>query len=134
MFKRVAFVLVVCSCVGIAFGAAVKIKSFVTFAPEPLEADGMAILNYAAGQGKTIVQIIVSDFSPETTYDLVLISRDGTQRTTGFDVFTTDGNGHGTYHGSIPFDVSSRDVELYVSPDATLTEDELRAIGLNPDA
>ena len=134
MFKRVAFVLVVCSCVGIAFGAAVKIRSFETFDPEPCDADGMTILNYAAGQGKTIVQIIVSDFSPETTYDLVLVSRDGTQRTTGFDVFTTDGNGHGTHHGSVPFDVSSRDVELYVSPDATLTEDELRAIGLNPDA
>ena len=53
MFKRVAFVLVVCSCVGIAFGAAVKIRSFETFDPEPCDADGMTILNYAAGQGKT---------------------------------------------------------------------------------
>ena len=133
MFKRVAFVLVVCSCAGIALGAAIKIRSFTTFDPEPLDADGMAILNFAAGQGKTIVQIIVSDFSPETTYDLRFVSRDGTQKTTSIDAFTTDGNGHGTYHGSIPFDISHRDVELYVSPDVSLDPDELRAIGWNPE-
>lgn len=125
MLKRIAFVLVVCAVVGVAYGAAVKIRSFETYSPESLDADAMAILNYASGNDKTIVQIIMSDFTPGATYDLRLT--DGVNERLDFDAITTDEHGHATYHNEFSGDVSTFDVELYFSSDSTL-----RAFGDNP--
>ena len=82
MLRRVTFLMAVCMCVGSAFGAANKIRYFT---PSPVQVaesvaalgaeadpDGMAILNYAAGADKTIVQVIVSDMTPNLTYHVRL--------------------------------------------------------------
>lgn len=71
-FNRVWSVLVVCAVVGVAFGAARKITAFQTFDPEPPAADGMAIINYVAGQDKNIAQVILSDFTPNEYYVVVV--------------------------------------------------------------
>lgn len=123
MLRRVTFVLTVLACVGIAYAAANKIRSFETYAPEPADADGMAILNYVSGQDETVVQVIISDFTPEQNYDLVITN--GIVSLTTFDALTTDHNGHGTFHGTFFFDKSTWDVELYV-------DGSLRARGINP--
>lgn len=134
MFKinRLGCALLLCTCAGIAYAGANKISSFMTFDPEPLAADGMAILNYVAGQNKTIVQIIVSDFTPHKTYGVRLT--DGVNHNDSLAAFETDESGHGTFHNVIPGDFSTRDVELYVDVDGDLNfqDDELRAHGDNP--
>lgn len=134
MFKinRLGCALMLCTCAGIAYAGANKIRSFETFHPEPLAADGMAILNYAAGQNKTIIQIIVSDFTPHETYGVRLT--DGANHSNFLEAFVTDESGHGTFHSVIPGDKSTRGVELYVDAngDANFQDNELRAQGYNP--
>ncbi len=135
MSKRTVYLavasVVVLVLAGVAYGAANKIRWFTTYDPEPGSADGMAILNYASGANKTIVQIVVSNFTPGETYDLRIT--DGSQKWDTDDVFTTDQHGHGTLHWTFPFgDISTWDVELYVSDDVNYEPGELRAFGDNP--
>ncbi|MCH7814417.1 MAG: hypothetical protein IID40_10405, partial [Planctomycetes bacterium] len=115
---------VVCACVGTAYGGAKKIRFFTPTQAQIDESlaalgpdadpDGMAILNYAAGADKTIVQIIVSDMTPLLTYSLRLT--DGTNDVVVSDAFTTDEDGHGTFHQEFPAaDISTYNVELFVS-------------------
>jgi hypothetical protein len=132
--------------VSAAYGAAVKIKTFDVFAPEDtVNADGMAILNYVAGNDKTIVQLIVSDFTPDTVYGVLLT--DGLLNLEIPDAFMADENGHGNFHEEIPsLDASGFDIELYVDDGVTCNlcvdgdrdgdgfvfeAGELRAIGEN---
>ena len=127
MLKRIAFVLVVCTCVSVAFGAAVRITAFEIFDPEDkANANVMAILNYVSGQDKTIVQIIMSDFTANEGYWLSI----GSFTSLGPVIFT-DEYGHATFHSEILFgDKSGSDVELYVDDNeyiGTLEPDELRA-------
>jgi len=133
MLKRIAFVLVVCAVVGVAYGAAVKIRWFDNIAEPNQDADGMAILNYVSGQDETIIQIILSDFEPNRT---------------GFDAYTaefvspnqplsptadieTDSHGHGTLHITYAGGWSDSDIYIYVDFDDPVNK-ELRARGYNP--
>lgn len=126
MLKRIAFVLVVCTCVSVAFGA-VRITDFMMF-DESDTADAMAILNYASGQDKTIVQIMVSDFTPNEGYSLKIGGI-----TSLSPVIFTDGHGHGTLHQEFFGDRSTDAVELFVdlSRNGRMDAGELRAIGFN---
>ncbi len=95
--RRIACAVFLCTLVGVALGGAVKIRSFdVDYSFEGLDADGMAILNYPLGQTETIVQIIISDFTPETLYYWRLISPSHCLTPGG--TIQTDKNGHGTVH------------------------------------
>ncbi len=121
-------VMIMCAYVGTANGKAKKIKFFEASAEQIVESeaafgveadpDGMAILNYVAGADKTIVQIIVSDMTPLLTYSLLLT--DGADGVEVIDAFTTDDEGHGTFHQEFPgVDISTSHVELFVG-DAVL--------------
>ena len=115
-------------CVGFAFGAAKKIRAFVPTAAECAEADGMAILNFS-NDGKTIIQIIISDFTPNTSYDLQLVTPGGLILSAG-GVLVTDDKGHATAHMvANGLDVSDSDIFIYTDlgvPDLEI----LCAVGL----
>lgn len=70
--KMMACLLVVGALVAVSYGGARKIKALQTFSPEPVNADGMAFINYVAGQDKVIAQVILSDFTPDTQYVVVI--------------------------------------------------------------
>ena len=123
MLKRIAFVLVVCAVVGVAFGAATKIRWFANIAEPNPDADGMTILSYVQGQDNIVAQVILSDLVPNTQY-VVALRWPGTwelvegtdevllQATLnppwppsfGFPIsaanLEADSKGHLTYHGS----------------------------------
>ncbi|HUU82782.1 MAG TPA: hypothetical protein VM243_04680 [Phycisphaerae bacterium] len=122
MLKRVTFVLVVCACIGVAYGGANKIRFFTPSAEQVAESvaalgadadpDGMAILNYAAGADKTIVQIIVSDFTPSLAYSLKLLQ--GGSEIVLPDALMTDENGHANFHREFAGDISTYNVEFFL--------------------
>ena len=126
MFKvrRWVCLALVCALVGVAYGAARKIRSFTPFAPELATADGMAILNHTGnGDDRTIVQIVLSGFTPFTTYDIGMIPPgvDPNIRELGLggigiaiDAITTDENGNGTFHLVSPGDDTSSNVGVYL--------------------
>ena len=135
MLRRVAFVLVVCSCVGIAFGAATKIRWFDNVAEPNPEADGMAILNYVQGQDNIMAQIILSDLLPNTPYVITLRDPD-TWHLEGTDAVVDNGffpisagtsgelvsnnQGHLTFHSeTVPGsgDFSGSDVLVFLLSD-----------------
>jgi hypothetical protein len=136
-FNRVVCVLAIGLIVTAALGAAVKIKWFYTYEPNP-DADGMAMLNYVQGQDETIVQIVVSDFEayrdctlPEcadgtVAYTVKLVGSAAGTCTFGRSLVTNQ-HGHGTFHSTVPYpgDYSDADVEIYLGA-------ELRAEGFNP--
>ncbi len=80
------------------------------------DADGMAILNYVAGQDKTVVQVIVSDFKGDPTLNGRYFVR--LNPGSGFDIGTfqvgPQGNGH--FHGEVSGDQSGSNVELWAQP------------------
>jgi hypothetical protein len=153
-FNKLVCAVVVCAFVGVAFGAAVKIKCFDYLAEPNLDADGMAILNYVQGQGETILQLVVSDFEPDrdcdwlegpctesnVAYDVVLRKPGGDCQVSGqcvemFKMLKTDQHGHGTLHWTLhPFydNFTDADVEIYVGYKQTGIPEVLRAIGYNP--
>ena len=127
-FNRLVVSVLLVGVAAVAWGA-VKIPSFViedsflacdeaTVIPITLDADadGMAILNYVAGQDKTVVQVITSDFKGDPIlngrYFVRLNPGDG------FDIGTflvgSQGNGH--FHGEVPGDSSGSNVELWAQP------------------
>ena len=141
MLKKSVLLLVVCTCVSVAFGAANKIKEFQTFDPEPEGADGMAILNFT-GNNQTIFQLMLSDFSPTTGYDYFLVTpgavltdvTDGpvekwqvqqsgpnkrSMPSSAGGFLVTNGQGHLTFHTSISGDflgdISNYDVLLFAN-------------------
>ncbi len=127
-FDRLVVTVMLVGVAAVAWGA-VKIPSFaladswlacdeVTVVPITLDADadGMAILNYVSGQDKTVVQVIVSDF----TGDPVLNGRYFVRLNPGdgFDIgtFLVDSQGNGHFHGEVPGDSSGANVELWAQP------------------
>jgi len=100
-FNRVVCALAVCVAVGAALGAAVKIKVLDTsMGLEGPDADGMIILNYNQGQDETIVQLAITNFTPNTNYLFTLESASHCLRPGG-GVITND-QGHATLHMTIP--------------------------------
>ena len=75
MFRsiRIPCALSVCLLVGAALGA-VRIPAFTISDAAPAAASGMGILNYVAGQNKTIVQVILNGFEPEVFYKARFVS------------------------------------------------------------
>ena len=126
-FRRLLCVVLVCALVGVAYAGARKIRSFTTW-NEPEDADGMAILNVADSQG-LVIQIIVSGFTPNTTY-LAAVS-DGGDNDYFLDVFTTDDNGNGRFHYKLSTLFPWPNVRLYHCVGDTNPVCELRAQG-NP--
>ena len=123
-FNRLVLTLVLVGVAAVAWGAVTKIPSFVVedaytdcitgdsiaLDMDP-DADGMAILNYAAGADKTIVQVIVSDFTgaPLDRF-IVRLNPD-----VGYDLgtFAVDSQGNGHFHGEVSGDVSDSNIELW---------------------
>lgn len=131
-FNRLVCVLFVCSLVSIVYAGAVRIPSFTVFEGETgADPDGMAILNYASGQDKTVVQIIVSDFTPNTSYDVQLVGSDGSTKNFG-GVLNTDENGHGNAHiVCVCGDRTDNDILIYFDLGGEV--EDLRAEGVNPN-
>ncbi len=101
-FNRIVCVLLLCSAVGVAFGAATKIRAFIAMpGVESGDADGMCIINYNSGQDATIVQIVITDFQPYTVYDLEL-STDLWPSAKSIGVLETNDKGRATAHFEIP--------------------------------
>lgn len=131
-FDRLVLTVMLVGVAAVAWGA-VKVPSFVieesrlgcalpgeepAVIPINLDpsADGMAILHYAPGKGKTIVQVIVNGFTGDSNllgrYFVRLYPGDG------FDIgtFLVDSQGNGHFHGEVSGDSSGSDVELWAEP------------------
>ena len=150
-FRRWVCLALVCAMVGVAYGAARKIRSFTPYAPESVDADGMAILNLSSGNNfgsdvKTILQLVLSDFTPNTTYHIGLIPPgvspfpDGNGQVPGAGIgapITTDEHGNATSHGDGGGDITSWNIAIYLPFEipqldgSRLVAYELRALG-NP--
>jgi hypothetical protein len=136
MFKVRRFVCLalVCALVGVAYGAAHKISSFVPQGSELATADGMAILNFAQGtggplgtDGKTILNIMITGFTPFTTYDVEFRSPTAGSWISG-GVLVTDEDGDAKFKDEFPMlDISDSDVYIYLYGTSGA---DLRAIGL----
>jgi hypothetical protein len=126
-FRRLLCVVLVCALVGVAYGAARKIRSFTPMGYELATADGMAIVNVANGglnYPKTIFQVVLSGFTPNTLYDVGIVpygaspypdpigQLDGVWKFNG--ALTTDENGNGTWHGETPTDHGSANIAIYL--------------------
>ena len=128
-FRRLLCVVLVCALVGVAYGAARKIRSFTPMGAENATADGMAILNLADGGvdgARTIIQVVLSDFTPDTTYIVGIVPPwapspypdEIGQFPYGvwpfIDAITTDQNGNGTLHVQVPGDMSLSNIAVYL--------------------
>ncbi|MGB2984551.1 MAG: hypothetical protein WBE26_01600 [Phycisphaerae bacterium] len=102
-FNRLALVLAVCVCVGIALGAAIKIKDITPYAGTEEAAtggDGMAIFNYHPGNNETEATVAITDFVPGVRY--------GTWVIPGGEVNVRENAnpaGNANWHGSFGFDL-----------------------------
>jgi len=152
-FRRWVCLALVCAMVGVAYGAARKIRSFTPMGAELATADGMAILNLADGGvdgQRTILQVVVSGFTPNSTYYVGVCLppippyfpgtsclADEIGQSTAWIItdpaMTTDEDGSGTFHYQFPGDHSSANVGIYLrNPDGTIPAGGyLRALG-NP--
>lgn len=128
MTRRSVSILAVLICASVVYAGANKIRGFTPVGGENPEADGFAILNYAAGENKTIVQIILSDFTPNTTYDIEIADFPGAFIQ---DELVTDDKGKATLNTQFPTDFSGSDLNLVLNG-GEVTE-ELRAVGFNPN-
>jgi hypothetical protein len=134
-FRRLVCLALVCALVGVAYGAAHKISSFVFQGSELATADGMAILNFAQGtggpngtDGKTIQHIMITGFTPFTSYDVEFRSPTQGSWFAG-SILVTDERGDADFKGYFPgLDISDSDIYIYVNMGRP--EQELRAIGL----
>lgn len=134
-YRRLLCAVLVCALVGVAYGAAKKIRSFTPRGTELATADGMAILNFAQGSGggnwadsKTIIHIAITGFTPLTTYDVKFESP--TQGTSyGYAILVTDENGDAQFKDYVPgIDISDSSLSIYVN--LSVAGEELRAVGL----
>ncbi len=152
-FRRLLCAVLVCALVGVAYGAATKIRAFENVA-EPGDADGMAIMSYNQGQNYTTNQIILSGLLPNTEYVIVVDEPDGWCRSSGgvkFDdnfviisagdslaLQIADNNGHLTLHAdAFGGDYSNSDVFVFLLSDWPVPfvvnqEIPVRMIGCNP--
>jgi len=130
MFKVRRFVCLALVCVmaGIAYAGATKIRSFTTF-NEPAEADGMAIINVAQGQG-LVVQLILTGFSPNTSYVQALYDDASDSEYNAFGEFFTDDNGHANLHFTVSTLAPWPNLRLYHCVGDVNPVCELRAQGI----
>ncbi|UCC29161.1 MAG: hypothetical protein JSU86_13275 [Phycisphaerales bacterium] len=138
-FNRLVCVLLVGTCVGVAFAAAVKIKAFtpegVNGLAENPYCDGMAVLNHHPGNNATEVQVAVTDFLPDTVYGVMLEAGGFCGGFSNPEAFMTNANGNGHYHHSVPYDCSQAPVITIYRWDGDVnsiwdvSEDEIRAVG-----
>ena len=147
--NRLGAMLLLVAFVGVAWGAATKIPSFVVedtwgtcfgecsdtgfscsegscaspaicegvgdqfpFGLDPDAADGMAILNYVPGTDTTIVQVIVSDFTPGPSVLNELIVSLGHDEDLDVGRFTIGAQGNGNFHGEMPGNLTGATVTL----------------------
>ena len=124
-FDRLVLTVMLVGVAAVAWGA-VKIPSFLLeefretcVGSSRIEldanADGMAILNYVSGPNKTIVQVIVSDFTGDPKLNglyLVMIGDDDIGR------FLVDSQGNGHFHGDVSGDRSGSNVTIWAEPGA----------------
>lgn len=68
----------------------------------PSSASGRVIFNDVKGAEKVVVQANVWDMEPETTYELH-VAVHGVEPIHNFGTFTTDEDGDGSLHASVPF-------------------------------
>ncbi len=130
-----AFLVLLCAAV--TFGAAVKVRAIpaagVNGLAENPDADGMAILNYHSGNNATEVQVIISDFLPNTTYGVKV--EGGISGFSDPIAITTNAKGNGNYHNSTNFDITTNaTVTIYIwdgdiDSIFEISADELRAEG-----
>ena len=100
-FNRLVCVLAVCAVVGVAFGAAVKIKAITPVGEGVTEnpnGDGMVIMNYHPGHNRTEITAAITDFLPDTDYKVDVIPG------VTFSV-TTNPAGNANDHGALSFDI-----------------------------
>ena len=137
-FNRLVCVLLVGTCVGVAFAAAVKIKAFTPAGPGLIDnpdCDGMAILNYHPGNNATELQVAVTDFLPDTLYGLKLEAGGICGGFSNPEAFMTNVNGNGHYHHSAPYDCTEAPViTIYIwdgeiGSEWDVTVGEIRAVG-----
>ena len=129
MMKRAICIVLVMAVAGSAFAAAVKIRDFEISAQEPAGAAAMAILNYAnGGGGKTIVQITISGFTPNTTYNIVLDSPTNGAWIIGDATLQTDENGDGHVHFTLPV-LDMTDSTVKIGFGTSVYDFEVRAVG-----
>lgn len=138
-FNRLVCVLLVGSCVGVAFAAAVKIKAFtaegVNGLAENPYCDGMAVLNHHAGNNSTEVQVAVTDFLPDTVYGVKLEADGFCGGFSNPEAFMSNANGNGHYHHSVPYDCTQAPVITIYRWDGDVnsiwdvSEEEIRAVG-----
>jgi len=134
-FNRVVCALAVCAIVGVACGAAIKIKALTLtdlgMAESP-EADGMAIMNYNQGNEQTEVTVAITDFMPDTFYYIAV------EPGIGGAPVTTNSSGNANYHGVIGWDVCAWEPQVCVyvwidgNGDMLFQEGEKRAAGCTP--
>ncbi len=138
MFRvsRIACALSVCLLVGVALGA-VRIPAFTITVDAPAGASGMGILNYVAGQNKTVVQVILNGFESQVFYKARFISPSHCLTPVG--IHPTDKLGNLILHfdlGATPFPVGDcpanndgdwTDTDVEISLDGVI-----HAVGENP--
>ena len=126
-FNRLILSVMLVGVAVVAWGA-VKIPSFVIEESHrtcsgvsrlielDANADGMAILNYAAGRDRTVVQVILSDFTGDAILNGRYFVR--TNPGDGFDMgtFLVDSQGNGHFHGEVSGDHSGSNIELWAQP------------------
>ena len=110
-FNRLALMLGVCAWVGIALGAAIKIKSLTPIGEgvaESPDGDGMAIMNYHQGNNATEITVAITDFLPNTDYFVTV--NPGIIRAS----LPTNSSGNANTHESIDFDICKYEPEVCV--------------------
>jgi hypothetical protein len=135
MFKRVLCILpVMLALSGLAYGDTPNEKTkYNSFEPVGLEnptADGSALLHYKGASDQTDFQIMLDDFTPNTTYDYLLVSPTMGEAA-GCDVIVVDARGRGHFKGTISGNWADAEIAIFLSDDCTFTEEELRAVSQN---
>jgi hypothetical protein len=126
--QRFVAILLVCGLAGTAVGSARKVRMFTPQGSELASADGAAVLNYVPGTEVTIVQIMLTGFTPYSTYDLEM--RSPTHGSLySYSVLLTDDQGNAQFHSEIPT-IDASDSSLFVYVNLGMEGEELRAVGL----
>lgn len=126
-FNRLVVIVLLVGVAAVAWGA-VKIPSFVIAESHmtcqgvsrlielDADADGMAILNYVVGQNKTVVQVILNDFTGDTILNGRYYVRMSSNNGLDIGTFLVDSQGNGHFHGEVSGDQTGSNVELWAQP------------------
>ncbi len=117
-FNRLVCVVAVCLVVGVAFGAAIKIKAITPYEgteEAAMGGDGMAILNFNQGVNKTEVTVAITDFVPGAVYGAYLSNGGGVALP---EIANSSGNAN--WHGSYISDLCNwqESITVYIWRDA----------------